>query len=135
MTMNPNNSTKTQKATRVGKLIAGTRKRFPNGSQELTVGGAPVTGDALNQELQGFLDGREAVVAAQATVTARVAAEEARLPALNALIKAFIAFLRVTFGSDPAALADFGLEPPKARAPMNGEQMAAAAAKRAATRA
>jgi hypothetical protein len=133
--MNTKNNTKATKATRVGQLLAGTRKRFPNVSLVLTLDGASVTVDALTKELQGFLDDRAAVVAAQATVKAKVAAEDTRLPGVNALIKAFVAFLRVTFGSDAEALADFGLTPPKAPAPRTGEQMAAAAAKREATRA
>jgi hypothetical protein len=132
--MTTNRETKTTKATRVGQLIAGTRKRFPNGGQVLTVGGVSVTVDALTKELQGFLDDRAAVVAAQATAKAKVAAENTGLPAVNALRKAFVAFLRVTFGDDAEALADFGLAPPKAPAPRTGEQLAAAAAKRAATR-
>jgi len=42
--------------------------------------------------------------------------------------------VKVTFGNQPDALADFGLAPPKARAPMTAEQKAVAAAKRKATR-
>jgi hypothetical protein len=129
------NSKKTDKATRVGQLIAGTRKRFPNGNQTITLDGASVTVDAVTKELRSFVDGRKAVVAAKATVKAKVAAENAHMAAVNALIKAFIAFLRVTLGNDPEALADFGLTPHKAPAPMKAEQKAAAAAKREATRA
>jgi hypothetical protein len=132
--MTMKNEAKTARAIRVGQLIAGTRKRFPNASDVLTLDGASVTVDALTKELQGFLDGRAAVVAAQATVKARVAAENTRMAAVKALIKAFVAFLRVTFGSDAEVLADFGLAPPKAPAPRTGEQLAEAAAKRAATR-
>jgi hypothetical protein len=119
----------------VGQLIAGTRKRLPNGNQTITLDGATTTVDAVTKELQSFLDDREAVVAAQATAKAKVAAENANMPALNALIKAFIAFLRVTFGNDPSTLADFGLTPLKAPAPLTTEAKAVAAAKREATRA
>lgn len=49
-------------------------------------------------------------------------------------MSAVIAFVRFNFGSDPEALADFGLKPPKARTPLTAEQKAAAAAKRKATR-
>lgn len=133
--MTMKNEAKRDKATRVGQLLAGTRKRFPNGSETLTLDGASVTVDALTEELQGFLDDRAAVVAAQATVKAKVATENTRMPAAKALFKAFVAFLRVTFGRDAEALADFGLAPPRAPAPRIGEQLAAAAAKRAATRA
>jgi hypothetical protein len=125
---------KTDKAARVGQLIAGTRKRFPNGNQTITLDGATTTVDAVTKELQGFLDDREAVVAAQATVKAKVAAENANMSAVNTLIRAFIAFLRVTLGNDPSALADFGLTPHKAPAPLTAEAKAVAAAKREATR-
>jgi len=129
-----NNRGKSNKAARVGQLITGTKKRLTNVNQTITVGGASTTVGAVTTELQGFLDGREAVAAAKATVKAKVAAENANMDALNALIKAFIAFLRVTFGDDPEALGDFGLAPPKAPAPLTTEQKAAAAAKREATR-
>ncbi|HEX8794009.1 MAG TPA: hypothetical protein VF765_23870 [Polyangiaceae bacterium] len=119
----------------MGQLLAGTRKRFPNVSQTLTLDGAPVTVDAVTKELQGFLDDHAAVAAAKATLKAKVAAEDTGLAALNALVKAFIAFLRVNFGSDAEALADFGLAPPKAPAPLTAEQKAVAAEKRKATRA
>jgi hypothetical protein len=133
--MTTNNSNKTDKATRVGQLIAGTKKRFPNANQTITLEGASVTVDAVTKQLQGFLDNRQAVLAAKATVKAKVAAENTQMPALNALIKALIAFLRVTFGNDPEALADFGLAPRKAPAPLTAEQKAVAAVRREATRA
>jgi hypothetical protein len=127
-------NSKANKAARVSQLIAGTKKRLSNGNQTITLDGATTTVDAVTKELQGFLDDRQAVVAAQATAKAKVVAENANMPALNVLIKAFIAFLRVTFGSDPSALADFGLTPPKARASMTAEAKAVAVAKREATR-
>lgn len=127
-------NSKASKAARVGQLIAGTKKRLPNANQTITLDGASTTVDAVTQGLQGFLDDREAVVAAQATAKAKVAAENANMAAVNALIKAFIAFLRVTFGNDPSALADFGLTPHKAPAPLTAKAKAVAAAKREATR-
>lgn len=133
--MTTNRNSKTDKATRVGNLLAGIEKRFPNANQTITLDGASTTVDAIIKELQGFLDDRDAVVAAKATVKAKVAAENARLIVVNALLKAFIAFLRVTFGNDPQALADFGVPPRKAPTPMTTEQKAVAAAKREATRA
>jgi hypothetical protein len=133
--MATNNNTKKNKAARVGELIAGIKKHFPTVTQAITLDGASTTVDAITKGLQGFVDDRNAVVAAKATVKAKVTAENTRLPAVNALIKAFIAFLRVTFGGDAEALADFGLAPPKAPAPKTAEQKAVATAKREATRA
>ncbi|HEX8791071.1 MAG TPA: hypothetical protein VF765_08960 [Polyangiaceae bacterium] len=128
-------NSKASKAARVGQLIAGTNKRLPNGNQTITLDGATTTVDAVTKELQSYLDDRNAVVAAQATAKATVAAENANMPALNALLKAFIAFVRVNFGNDPSALADFGLTPHQAPQPMTAEAKAAAVAKREATRA
>jgi hypothetical protein len=134
--MNKRTQGKTDKATRVGQLIAGTKKHFTNGSQTLTLAGGStsVTVDALVNELQAFITNRSAVVAAQATAKAKVAAENEQAPALNALIEAFVAYVRLNFGSSPEALADFGLAPRKARAPQTAEQKAVATAKRKATR-
>ncbi len=132
--MTTSRNSKASKAARVGQLIAGTKKRLPNANQTITLDGASTTVDAVTKELQSFLDDREAVVAAQATVKAKVGAEDANMPALNALVKAFIAFIRVTFGNDPSALADFGLAPETARTPLTAGAKAVAVAKREATR-
>jgi hypothetical protein len=130
------NNGKSNKATRVGQLIAGLKKRYPSGSQKLTLkGGSSVTVDEAAAELQKFVDNRNAVTQAQATAKAKVQAERAQMPALNVFISSFEAFVRFTFGTDPEALADFGVTPPKARTPMTAEQKAAAVAKRDATRA
>ncbi len=94
-----------------------------------------MTIDAAVGELQAFIDNRAAVVAAQATAKTKVAAERAALPALDAFILAFVAFIRLTFGPKANVLADFGLAPRKARAPLTAEQKAVAVAKRNATRA
>jgi len=130
-----NNKTgKNSKAAAMGKLIAGLRKHFTNGQQQLTLDGATVTVDAAVNEVQAFIDNRAAVVAAQATAKAAVAAERSALPALNAFIDALIAFVRLTLGPTAAALADFGIAQEKKRTPMTAEQKAVAAAKREATR-
>ncbi len=124
------------RATRAGQLIAGTRKRLTNGAQVLTFAGgfANVTVDAAVAELQTLIDNRAAATAARAAARDKVAAEQAAMPALVAFMNAFEALIRVMFGNDTAALADFGLTPRKAPAPKTTEEKAAAAAKRAATR-
>ncbi len=130
------NRSKADRAARVTQLIAGLKKRFPNGSDKLTIrGGSSVTVDAAAAELEKFVDNRTAVTQAQAAAKAKVAAERADLPALDAFISAFEAFVKFTFGSDPTALADFGIAPPRAKKPRTSEQNAAAAAKAKATRA
>ena len=115
-------------------LIAGARKRFPNGAEQVTVGNVPTTIDQLTAELQSFVDNRTAVEAAQVAATKAVETERAQAPSLIAILIAFVAFVRGVFGQDTAALADFGLEPHKAPAPLSAEQKAVAAAKRKATR-
>ncbi len=129
-----NSSGKNSKATRVGQLIAGAKKRFTNGNQQITVGGASTTVTAALNELQAFIDNRAAVVAAQATAKAKVATEKAALTTLDPFINAFTAMVRFLFGTQPDALADFGLAPHKARTPLTAEKKAVAAAKREATR-
>jgi len=123
------------KATAVGQLIAGTKKRFPSGTQQVQLEGASMTITDVLNGLQSFLDNRSAVVAAQATAKAKVSVERAALPSLDALISAWVAYVRLAFGTQADALADFGLAPHKARTPMTAEEKAVAAAKRKATRA
>jgi hypothetical protein len=118
----------------VTKLVAGAKKRFPNGAQQVTVGNKVYTVDQLTAELQSFVDNRQAVEAAQVAAAAKVATERAAAPSLIAIIVAFVDYVRGMFGEDAAALADFGLAPRKAPAPQTAEQKAVAAAKRKATR-
>jgi hypothetical protein len=89
---------------------------------------------ALTQTMQDFVDQRTAVEASKAATSAKIQAERAQAPARIAVIRAFETFIRGTFGVSADILADFGLAPPKARAPQSAEKKAAAAAKRKATR-
>jgi hypothetical protein len=132
--MTNNNTGKADKATRVGQLIAGTKKNFPKVSQQITLDGSSTTIGAALNELQSFIDNRNAVVTAQANAKEAVATEKAATPALNAFINAYIAFIKLQFGPTAAELADFGIPVAKARAPLSAAQKAVAAAKRAATR-
>src|SRR5579859_5503917 len=123
-----------KRVVQVTKLLAGTKKRYPNGSQKLTFGGADHTVDEVNTNLQKFVDNRTAVDTAKASAKAKVDAERADLASLLAYIDEFVKFLRTTFGTAADALGDFGIPPPKARTPMTAEAKAVAAAKRQATR-
>jgi hypothetical protein len=124
------------RAARAGQLVAGARKHFANGGQLLTFAGgfANVTVDAAVAELQELIDNREATMAARATVRDKVQAEREAMPALVAFMNAFEALIRVMFGADTTALADFGLTPHKRPAPKTATDKAVAAAKRKATR-
>lgn len=121
-------------ATQAENLGVGMKKRFPNGSQTITVGGMTITIDAANANLQAVVDNRSAVTVARAAANVTVSNENAKLPPLLTFMRALVAFIRGTFGNDATALADFDLEPHKARTPMTAEQKAVAAAKRQATR-
>ncbi len=126
---------KKNQAAQVKQLIIGANKHFPNGSQQLQVGGATFTVTSLTALLQGFVDNRAAVEASQAATKAKVQAESVQAPAQLAVIRAFETFVRATFGSSADVLADFGLALPKAPVPRTAEEKAVAAAKGAATRA
>ncbi len=120
-------------ANRVAKLIAGTTKYFPEGTQQL-MAGSPLTVDDVVGELQELVDNRRAVVAAQALVMTKLAIERAREPALLAIAASCEAFVRLAFGGSPEVLADFGLAPRKQRTPQTAEEKAITVAKRNATR-
>ncbi len=57
------------------------------------------------------------------------------MPALRTFMSALVTFIKAGYGGQPDVLADFGIQTPKARAPLTVEARAAASAKRAATRA
>jgi hypothetical protein len=122
---------KTEKAALVTTIIAGAKKRLTGSTK---VPQTSLTVDQTTAQLQSVVDNRAATVAAQATAKAKVAAETAAMPALDALLKVFLAFIRLNFGNDAEAMADFGQEPDKAPTPLSAEQKAVAAAKREATR-
>ena len=125
---------KNDQAAQVKQLISGTNKHYPNGSAQLLVGGATFTVTSLTQLMQDFVNTREAVESSKAATKAKIQTEATQSPSQLAVISAFVKVVRGTFGNSADALADFGLAPPKARAPMTAEAKAVAAAKRAATR-
>jgi hypothetical protein len=122
-------------ADHVRLLIAGALKHYPNGSTVLSVGNVSYTVTSLIQVLQDFVDQRNAVLTARATVKAKLDAERARAPDQLAVIRAFEKVVRGTFGNSADVLADFGLPPARARTPQTAEQKAVSAAKSKATRA
>ena len=125
---------KTAQAAQVTNMIAGAKKRFTNGSQQLPVGSAMMTVDQVTAKMQTFVDNRDAVETTQAAATVKVAAEQEQAPALLVIIAAFVAFVRFTFGNAADALGDFDIPPLKVRTPMTAEAKAIAAAKATATR-
>jgi sRNA-binding protein len=118
----------------VTKVIAGMKKRFPNGSQVLQFGGGTHTVDEVTTALQAIVTNRTAVDTAKAALQVALDADEAAAPALLALLAALTKFLRSMFGTTADALADFDLDPPKVPAVRTAAEKAVAAAKGLATR-
>jgi hypothetical protein len=127
-------ATKDTQAVLAEKLAAGTAKHFPAGSS-LPVGGVTLTLVQIETQLTGFASLRNDVNTARAALQAKLAAENAQATAAHAFMGALVRIVRGAFGSQPDVLADFGLQPNKAKTPLTVEQMAASVAKRAATRA
>jgi hypothetical protein len=124
--------TKGSRAALAKQLIAGVGKRLANKTQ-VEFMGSSFTPVEITTSLQKFVDLRADVDAAKATATAKVAAESAELPALNAFMSALIAYIKVAYGASPQALADFGIQPKK-RAPLTVEAKTVQVAKAVATR-
>lgn len=125
--------TKGTRAALAASLAAGAQKHIAAGTS-LSVGGSLLTLAQIETTLNGFASLRTAVDAARAALQAKLATETAQTAAMNAFLSAFVKIVRGMFGSQPDVLADFGLQPTKAKTPLTVEQKAAAAAKREATR-
>ena len=115
------------------QLVAGIKKHLSNVSS-LTFGGGTFTPAQVEASIQTLIDLRTAVEDAKAATQAKLAAESAQAAPLRSQMTALVAFVKATYGNAPDVLADFGLRPRKARTPLTIEQMAAAAARSAATR-
>ena len=134
MGTNTGSKTKSTQAVLAASLAAGALKHFPAGIS-MSVGGVTLTLTQIETELTGFASLRTGVDTARAALQAKLAAEEAQATVMTAFLDAFVKIVRGSFGNQPDVLADFGLEPEKARTPLTVEQKVAAAAKRKATRA
>jgi hypothetical protein len=115
------------------QLIAGTEKHFKSAAQ-VTILGSSFTPAQIVSELQSLVTLRADVDASKASTKAKIASEDTQMPALRAFMSAFESVLKGAFGSSPDVLADFGITR-KSPAPITLEAKAAAAAKRASTRA
>jgi hypothetical protein len=129
----PNGSHKNKDRALAKQLIAGTSKHFAN-APSMAFGSATFTPAEVTQRLQTLVNLRTDVNDAQAAVKAKLAAEAAQAPTLHGFMTGLVSFVRATFSESPDVLADFGLEPKKASAPLTAQQKAAAVAKRASTR-
>jgi hypothetical protein len=125
---------KTTDAALAEQLIAGTKLHFATAAS-LAFASGQFTPAQVEASLQQLATLRNDVDDARIALKAKLAAEAAQAAALREFMLAFVQFVRATFSKSPDVLADFGLEPKKAAAPLTTEQKAAAVAKREATRA
>jgi hypothetical protein len=117
---------------RVQALMAGIQKHFPSGS--FTLGNVTYTTASLVQALQVLVDALSVVDAAQASAKDAVQALRAAETKVTPLMRDLRGFLRVTYSTAAAQLADFGLPPTPARKPLASEKRLVATAKMRATR-
>jgi hypothetical protein len=117
----------------VQALIAGTQKHLSSGT--FTLGGIAYTAASLVPLLQSVADAITAVNSVQASAKDTVAALQGTEAKVGPVIQAYKRFVRVTFSNVTQTLTDFGVSPPRVRAPRTAEQLAASKAKAAATRA
>ena len=125
--------TKVMLAQRVRDLVAGTQKHSPNG--QLTLGGEMFTAQALIQVLQSLGDALSGVDTAKASWKGALKNLADVRAKVGPTIKAYRSWVIATYGNAPAILADFGITPPKAPAPLTADRLAIAVARRKATRA
>jgi hypothetical protein len=126
-------NSKGQVAAAAKQLVAGAEKHLTSTTQ-VPLLGSSYTPAQVTSTLQTLVTLRSDVDASKASTKAKIANEATQMPSLRAFMSAFEAYVRAAFGSSPDVLADFGIAP-KTRAPLTVEAKAAAAAKRASTRA
>ena len=124
---------KSQTVTAATHLIAGVNKHLTS-TTPIVILGSPSTPAEITTKLQSIVNLRSDVETAKAATKAKLATEAASMPSLLAFMSAFETYVKAAYGASPDVLADYGIHP-KPRAPLTVEQKAAAAAKRAATRA
>lgn len=113
-------------------IISGLQKHSPNG--QFTLGGAPFTTASLVTLFQSVISAMAAVTAAQASASEAVAAMVKAVAQAGPTYLLLKRYLLNLYGTSTSTLADFGLQPPKARTPMTSAEKTAAAAKAKATR-
>jgi hypothetical protein len=128
------NRNKSNEAVLAEKLAAGTQKHL-SGVGQLILASGTFTPAQVVSELQSYAALRSSVDTAKAAVKAALEDEKSKAPPLRALLVTFVAFVLAAFGNSPDILADFGLQPRKARQPLTADKQAAAIAKRKSTRA
>jgi|HubBroStandDraft_2_1064218.scaffolds.fasta_scaffold671245_1 hypothetical protein len=126
-------SPKTAEAAQATQLIAGVQQNLAT-TQSFTVAGATYTSAQVTTDLQEIVALRAGVNAAKSVVQAKLAQENARLPALRIVMDALVSYVKLTWGNSPDVLATFGLKPKKAATQLTTEEKVVAVARRASTR-
>jgi hypothetical protein len=116
----------------VKALIAGTRKHFPNGS--FVLGKTTYSTASLVAALEAYEPVIAALNAAHAAVNDAAAARTATEEQLAPILRDYTGYLRAIFSTAATELADFGLQPVKARAPLSSDQRTLATERMRATR-
>jgi hypothetical protein len=130
--MSTTRTTKAAALARVQALIAGTQKHFA--SAQFTLSNTVYTTASLVALLQSVADAITSLNAAQASARDAVKTAQGVEAKAAPVIRDYRRFVLATFGTSIQQLADFGMQPPKARAPRTVEQKATTAAKLRATR-
>jgi hypothetical protein len=125
-------NTKGKLQQRARSLIAGTHKHLPN--EKLTVGGTTYESAALVQILQSLDNAIAASDEAKAKSKDALKNKNEVHAKVGPVLRAYQSYLFASLGNTPSTLADFGLAPRKERTPPKVEKLAAATAKRKATR-
>jgi hypothetical protein len=113
-------------------LVAGTKQHFPNGP--ITFGNATYTAASLEQLFSSLILAMTSLSAAQLSAKDAMANKRGVQAKVGPIVSAYKRFLVATFAGATQTLADFGVPPPKAKAPLSSAQRAAATAKARATR-
>ena len=124
--------TKAAALAHVTALIAGTQKHTPNGS--FTLGNVTYTTASLAGLLQELVAALTALNAAQAGSRDAITALRGVDAKVGPVLRAYKRYLLATYGTATQTLADYGLEPAKARTPLTSAAQVTAALKAKATR-
>jgi hypothetical protein len=125
-------SSKATVLTRVRALIAGTEKHFS--TTAFVLGKTAYTAATLTEALQSLANAIVRLNALHASVKDAVMELRAIETQVAPLMRDYQRVVLAAFSTGAQELADFGMQPPKARTPMDSEKRAVAVAKMRATR-
>jgi hypothetical protein len=116
MSSRSSSSSTQSKVTLIQAMLAGIAKHFAN-TASFQVNNEALQKAVILAAFQAYLAAVPVVAAAKAQYASSVQARITALASSNAMLKALTAYVRTTFGNEPAILADFGLKPITRKAP------------------